>query len=119
MRSLVLLPLILFASASAAQGPARTVEVRLSNFDFSPKVIHLEAGQPVTLRLVSAKGHHNFSAPAFFAAATHVSGPVRKGKVEVHDSVDVRLTPARGSYRLRCTHAFHTVFGMTGRIVVD
>ena len=47
--------------------------------------------------------------------------PVRRGAVEVGSrrSVEVRLTPARGSYRLRCTHTFHTTFGMTGEIVIE
>ena len=122
MRSLFLLPLIFLAPVAMAQGQARSVEVKLSSFDFTPKSIHLKAGQPVVLHLVNTgKGGHNFSAPQFFAAASGVSGPVRKGKVEVGSrrTADVRLTPARGTYRLRCTHSFHTAFGMTGSIVVE
>jgi plastocyanin len=111
------------ALALAQDAPASgSVQVRLSNFDFSPSEIHLAAGRPVTLTLVnSGGGGHNFSAPLFFAAATGVSGPVRGGKVEVpgHQSVTVRLTPARGSYRLKCTHSLHSAFGMNGRIVVE
>lgn len=122
MRALFLLPLILSVPVAAdAQGP-RTVEVRLSSFDFAPSAIHLRAGQPVVLHLTNtASGGHNFAAPQFFAAAKGIGGPVRGGKVEVagHQSADVRLTPARGTYRLRCTHRFHTTFGMTGSIVVD
>jgi len=61
------------------------------------------------------------AAADFFAAAGGVSGPVTNGKVEVagHQSVGVRLTPARGRYRLRCTHTLHTTFGMTGEILVE
>lgn len=109
------------AAAPAAEAP-RTVEVQLSSFDFTPSSIHLAAGQPVVLHLVnSGGGGHNFAAPEFFAAARAVSGPVQRGRVEVagHQSVDIRLTPARGSYRLRCTHTLHTGFGMTGQIVVE
>jgi plastocyanin len=108
-------------SAQEASAP-RVVEVRLSNFDFSPSAITLAAGRPVVLRLVNAGGGgHNFSAPQFFAAATDVSGPVRRGAVEVpgRQSVDVRLTPARGTYRLKCTHTLHSAFGMNGQIVVE
>ena len=107
--------------ASAQEAP-RTVEVRLSSFAFNPRAIALTAGRPVILHLVnSGGGGHNFSAPQFFAAATGVSGPVNNGTVEVrgHQSVDIRLTPSRGSYRLRCTHTMHTTFGMTGTITVE
>jgi uncharacterized cupredoxin-like copper-binding protein len=116
------LPLVLAVPASAEAQPPRTVEVRLSNFDFEPERIVLRAGQPVVLHLVNTSGGgHDFSAPRFFAAAAHVSGPVRDGKVNVpsHNAVDIRATPARGTYRLRCTHTLHSTFGMTGQIVVE
>jgi uncharacterized cupredoxin-like copper-binding protein len=108
-------------SAQEASAP-RTVEVRLSNFDFSPSELHLAAGRPMVLHLVNeGGGGHNFSAPQFFAAAAGVSGPVRRGTVEVpgHGSVDIRLTPARGTYRLKCTHTLHSAFGMNGQITVE
>lgn len=116
---LLTLPTAAFAQPAAAP---RTVEVRLSNFDFTPSAIALAAGRPVILHLVNTGGGgHNFSAPQFFAAATNVSGPVRRGTVEVpgHRSVDIRLTPARGSYRLKCTHTLHSAFGMNGQITVE
>lgn len=122
MRTFFIAFLLALPAAAAAQPSARTVEVTLSSFDFTPNAIRLRAGEPIVLHLVnSGRGGHNFAAPEFFAAATGVSGPVREGKVEVgsHASVDVRLTPARGHYRLRCTHLLHTAFGMTGEIVVE
>jgi plastocyanin len=122
MRAFLLLPLVLAVPASTAAQPPRTVEVRLSNFDFTPNRIALRAGEPVTLRLVNtAGGGHDFSAPEFFAAARNLSGPVHDGEVELgaHQTAEVRLTPARGTYRLRCTHRFHSVLGMKGRIVVQ
>jgi uncharacterized cupredoxin-like copper-binding protein len=114
----LLAPLPAFAQTPAPQ----TVEVRLSNFSFSPETIALTAGRPVILHLVnSGGGGHNFSAPQFFAAATNVSGPVNEGTVEVrgHQSVDITLTPSRGTYRLRCTHTMHSTFGMHGTITVE
>ena len=112
-----------FAAAPAfAQDGPRTVEVQLANFSFTPRAITLAAGRPVILHLVNtAGGGHNFSAPQFFAAATGVSGAVHDGTVDVpgHQSVDIRLTPSRGSYRLRCTHTMHTAFGMSGTITVQ
>jgi uncharacterized cupredoxin-like copper-binding protein len=121
MRVFLFALLLATPALAAAQSP-RTVEVRLSNFDFTPKDIRLRAGEPIVLHLVdSGRGGHNFSAPQFFAAASGVSGPVRHGAVEVggHASADIRLTPARGQYRLRCTHTLHTAFGMTGDITVE
>lgn len=124
MRAFTLLPLLLALPAAAlAQAPG-TVEVRLTNFDFTPKTIHLHAGQPVTLRLVNpGNGGHDFSAPQFFAAASIAGGnaAIQRGAIEVngHQTVSVQLTPARGTYRLRCTHRLHSAFGMHGQIVVD
>jgi plastocyanin len=122
MRAILLLPLAFLALPATAQPQARTVEISLSNFDFAPSTIRLRAGEPVVLHLVNtARGGHNFAAPEFFAAASGVGGPVTEGKVEVHgnQSVDVHVTPARGQYRLRCTHTLHAAFGMTGEIDVE
>lgn len=122
MRAYLPLVLAFLAVPAAAQDQPRTVEITLSNFDFTPNHIQLRAGQPVVLHLVnSAHGGHNFAAPEFFAAASGVSGPVADGKVELHgnQSVDVHVTPARGHYRLRCTHTMHTAFGMSGEIDVE
>ena len=117
-----LFALALFAPLPAfAQDAPRTVEVQLANFSFTPRAIALTAGRPVILHLVNtAGGGHNFSAPQFFAAATGVSGAVHGGTVDVpgHQSVDIRLTPSRGTYRVRCTHTMHTAFGMSGTITV-
>lgn len=122
MRALAFLSLLALPAVTAAQPPARTVEVSLSNFDFAPSTIRLRAGEPVVLHLVNtAHGGHNFAAPEFFAAASAVSGPVNRGKIELHgnETVDVRVTPARGHYHLRCTHTMHTAFGMSGEIEVE
>ena len=125
MRVLFLLPLLIAAPVAAlAQPAAQTVDVRLTSFDFTPAQIHLRAGQPIMLRLTNgSSGGHNFSAPQFFAASQVAAGQsaIHNGTIEVpsHQTVTVRLTPQRGSYRLRCTHTLHTTFGMRGRIVVE
>jgi uncharacterized cupredoxin-like copper-binding protein len=122
MRALTFVIRLALPAVTAAQPAPQTVEITLSNFDFTPSTIHLHAGQPVVLHLVnSAHGGHNFAAPEFFAAASGVSGPVTNGKIEVHgnQSVDVHVTPARGHYHLRCTHTMHTAFGMSGEIEVE
>jgi plastocyanin len=126
MRVLVLLPLLLVAAPAApAQTAPQILDVQLTSFDFAPAEIRLRAGTPVVLRLTNAgRGGHNFSAPAFFRAASIAPGqnvPVRGGAIEVpsRQTVTVRLTPARGNYPLRCTHTLHTAFGMRGRIIVE
>jgi plastocyanin len=99
--------------------------VELSNFDFSPRELHLHAGQPVALVLANlASGGHDFAAPEFFAAARVQPGDaglVVDGEVEVpaRSTRTVHLVPAAGTYRLNCTHTFHTMFGMKGTIIVE
>lgn len=119
------LPLMVIATSNAgAQAPA-VVEVHLSNFKFTPRTIVLDQGRPYVLRLVNdSGGGHDFSAPAFFARA-NVALPdrplVHGGEVEVPGGQvrQVRLTaPPAGRYKLKCTHSFHKMFGMSGSIVV-
>ena len=122
MRLSLLLPLLIAAPAAAAA--QSTVDVRLTSFDFNPSQIHLRAGQPVTLRLTNpGRGGHDFSAPQFFAASRITAGQaaVTRGSIEVpsHQTVSVTLTPARGTYRLRCSHRLHAAFGMKGSIIVE
>lgn len=126
MRPLILLSAAILCTPGTAiaqgEGAVRTVEVKLSSFDFTPAALHLKSGEPILLHLVNTgRGGHNFTAPEFFAAASGVSGPVRKGTVEVagHQAVDVRLTPAHGAYHLHCSHTFHSTFGMHGEIDVQ
>jgi plastocyanin len=108
---------------AAAAAPAG-VSVNLANFSFAPNVVQLRAGVPTVLHLRNlSSGGHNFSAPAFFAASRiqpQSAAYVRKGRVEVPagSSVDIALTPAAGQYPLKCSHAFHSAFGMKGTIIV-
>jgi uncharacterized cupredoxin-like copper-binding protein len=102
---------------------AQRVDVQLSNFAFTPSTIHLRAGEPVVLHLVNASsGGHDFAAREFFAAATLRGGAaIERGRIELagHESRDIYLVPRAGRYPLKCTHAFHKMFGMSGEIVVD
>jgi plastocyanin len=102
---------------------AQRVEVKLDSFSFTPSTIHLRAGQPVVLHLVNvSSGGHDFAAKEFFAAATmRDPGAAPGGRVELgkHESRDIALVPRAGRYSLKCTHAFHKMFGMSGEIVVD
>jgi uncharacterized cupredoxin-like copper-binding protein len=129
MKSFVLSAVALLALTGAqapAQGGGERVEIDLSNFKFTPSTITLRQGQPYVLHFVNnAKGGHDFTAKAFFKAATiepQDRAVVAKGEIELGggETADVHLTaPAAGSYQVRCTHFLHSTFGMTGKIVVQ
>jgi plastocyanin len=115
-------PPTLWAQPSRDQ-TAEIITVRLSSFAFNPDQLRLRVDVPVRLHLENqSSGGHNFSAPAFFAAGIYPTGsPPQNGKVEVagKSSVDITLTPrAPGTYKVECTHFLHSLFGMTGTIVV-
>lgn len=122
---LLALPLALAVPSATAQAPA-VVNVQLSNYKFTPKTIVLDRGRSYVLRLHNvSRGGHDFTAPAFFAAARvrpedrHL---IRGGEVEVPPGMvhAIRLTApaAPGRFKLKCTHTFHKFFGMSGSIVV-
>jgi plastocyanin len=113
------------ASADPDWAQARIVEVDLSSFKFVPRTIVLPAGKPVLLRLVNkSNGGHDFTARDFFAASQvrqQDRARIEDGSIELggRQSIEVALVPAAGRYRLVCSHAFHSTFGMKGRIVVQ
>jgi uncharacterized cupredoxin-like copper-binding protein len=104
---------------------APVIEISLSNFKFTPNLIHLKAGQPIILRLTNAaSGGHDFAAPTFFSAATvrHADlSVIHDGKIEFasHQTVDIALVPAVGHYALKCDHPLHAFIGMKGEIIVE
>lgn len=123
---LFILPLLMIAGPPApAQAPA-VVEVHLANFKFTPPTITLDHGRSYVLRLVNdGDGGHSFTAPDFFSAATVEPDDrvwLTEGEVEVPGRLirQIRLTapsaPAR--FNVKCTHAFHKMFGMSGEIIV-
>ncbi len=120
------IPLLLApAPLDVESGAPKRVEVILADFSYSPQTIRLRAEEQVVLRLTNrGSGGHNFSAPEFLAAARldpASAALARKGKVEVKKgaSVDLKLTPAAGRYKLKCTHFLHSSFGMKGEIIVE
>ena len=112
-------------TSSADFTKAKTVEVDLSSFDFTPSLIQLEAGKPYVLKIVNTakKGGHNFSAAKFFAAAAvspQDAAKIAGGKIELRrgETASIHLVPTAGTFKLTCTHFGHSILGMTGRIVV-
>jgi len=122
LRKLLLAATLASATPAIANPNAATVE--LSNFKFAPSAIKLQARTPTILLLKnSSSGSHSFSAPAFFAGADidpASTGLIHNGEIEIpaHATVQVTLTPAAGQYPLKCTHPFHSAFGMKGTIIV-
>lgn len=116
--------LMAIAAVPATSASPAIINVDLANFRFAPAVIQLRAGVPTVLQLRNtAGGGHNFAAPAFFAASrldARSAALIRKGRVEVpaRSTMQIALVPAAGDYRLTCTHTFHGMFGMNGRIIV-
>ena len=122
--SLLIAPLLV-AAAPPDWGTAHELEVRLSSFAFTPERLELKSGEAYRLHLINtASGGHNFDAARFFAASQVAApdrGKIDKGRIEVKggETTDIRfVAPAPGSYKLHCSHLFHTSFGMTGEIVV-
>ena len=120
------MPLALVAVQPASSQSAGIVNVQLSSFKFKPKTIVLDRGKSYVMRFSNvSKDGHNFVAPTFFAAsriAPRDRHMVVGGEVEVHPGMthEIRLTtPATpGSYKLKCTHRFHKMLGMSGTIIV-
>ncbi len=104
---------------------AETVTVTLSSFDFTPQTLQLESNRPYRLHFVNAaSGGHNFVARDFFRAATIAPSDrarIANGTIELRggESADVRImVDSPGRYAVHCSHFMHSVFGMTGAIVV-
>ena len=103
---------------------AETVTVKLTDFEFSPAYLRFHAGAPVRLVIVNeGTGGHDFSAPEFFSAVTYGPGgsAPAEGAIEVakNETKEVDLLPvAAGSYKLKCRHFMHNMFGMHGVIEV-
>ena len=119
------LPLILLNSQTASSQAPTVINVQLSSYKFTPKTIVLDHGRSYVLRLANVSdGGHDFTASKFFAAAKVAPEDrplVAEGEVEVPPGQvrEIRLTaPAAGKYKLKCSHSFHKMFGMSGEILV-
>jgi uncharacterized cupredoxin-like copper-binding protein len=119
------LPLFLVGGQPAASQAPTVINVQLANFKFAPKTIVLDHGHSYVLKLANvADGGHDFTASDFFAAANVATDDrrlVAEGEVEVPPG-QVReihlIAPAAGSYSLKCSHSFHKMLGMSGKILV-
>lgn len=123
MRIVAMIGLALCAAPATAQPTA--IQIHLSNFKFEPQAIELKANTDYALTLVNdSGGGHSFGAKEFFAAAKVDAADLnsmKDGKVEVpgEESRTIHFrTAGPSTYKVKCTHAFHSGFGMKGEIVV-
>ena len=114
---------VLAVPASVAAAPAEpSVTVTLSSFSYYPNPIYLAGGVPIRLIFQNRGGKtHDFTAPQFFRSARILAGSAPGGEVGLKggQSAVVRLVPARGTYKVHCGQPFHSMLGMTGRIIVS
>jgi uncharacterized cupredoxin-like copper-binding protein len=113
------------APAGTDWATAPEFDVALTDFEFAPSHPTFKSGQPVKLVLTnSGSDTHDFSAPAFFAAASYRDGSAlpADGRVVLDkgQKAEIDLIPGpAGDYPLECTEFLHALFGMTGKITVS
>jgi uncharacterized cupredoxin-like copper-binding protein len=122
LRIALIAALAVAAAAPAGSKPAMpTVNITLASHYYHPNPIYLAGGVPVRLIFTNRSGStHEFDAPIFFRSARILAGSAPNGEVEVKKgrSVIVDLIPARGTYKVHCGRPFHTMLGMTTRVIV-
>ena len=109
------------ASQSAAQPAMPTVNITLGSHYYQPNPIYMAGGVPTRLIFNNVSGKtHDFKAPAFFNSARILKGAAPRGEIELQKGrgTVIVLVPTRGTYKVHCTQPFHTMLGMTGRIIV-
>ena len=114
------------ASSMPDAAAGQTIQVDMTNYEFTPSTLQLRANRPYRLELRNAShGDHSFGAPQLFAAARVAPADQSKvvnGEIEVDggQTVDVNFTVTTpGTYKFHCTHFLHSAFGMTGEAVVQ
>ena len=102
--------LILIALLQSAPSPS-VVEVSAKRFEFTPKEIHLRAGEPVTFRLRTEDVTHGF-----FSRKLKLDADVAPGQ-----PTDVTITPdAAGTFTVICDHFCGAGHGnMKMKVVVE
>ena len=114
MRMLAAFALLLAAGPVTAQSDAPIVDVRLTNFDFTPKTIELARGRSYALRLTNTSGGgHSFGAKAFFAAES--LGIEEKSHLAVYQAIHLKHSiPAEGDPPDEAkVAAFYTQYGVS------
>ena len=114
--------LIPLAAPVSSQPVMPTYTIALDSFAYAPQPIVLGAGRPVRMLFVNRSGSgHDFTARRFFSAARILRGAAPAGEVELpgYATAAVELIPARGRYRVHCSHFGHKLLGMSTEIIVN
>ena len=109
-------------ASAVAQRNRPTVTITLASHHYQPNPIYLAGGVPTRIIFQNRSGKtHDFKAPEFFRGARIYRGAAPNGVVTLQKGrgTVIDLIPARGRYRVHCTQPFHTMLGMTGRIIVS
>ena len=121
-----LFAIIVAALALTAQAAAKksttVVPIVLYSYGYAPAPIVLKAGRPVTMVFSNRSDDgHTFKAQAFFRSARILSGMPHDGEIHLKagQSTSVTLIPARGTYRVHCSHFFHDQLGMNTKLYVQ
>ena len=113
---------LVLAAPAAAQPAPPTITIELSSFAYAPRPIVLAAGRPVRMVFVNrSRSGHDFTARRFFSSARILRGAVPEGEVELRGggTAAVDLVPARGRYKVHCSHFGHKLMGMSTEIIVN
>jgi cytochrome c oxidase subunit 2 len=106
----LLQPIVAQGDPRPAKGTERIVRLTAKRFEYSPAVIDVEAGEPVTLELVSLDRKHGFNVPDL-----HIRSDIKPG-----ETTRIHLVPNKaGTFPFHCDifcGSGHE--GMEGRIVV-
>lgn len=116
--SLTLMLALAGCGKQAGQGGAggtaasNTVELKMSEFSFSPKEVHVKSGQPVTITLVNQGADaHNLVIDAL---------GVKSQDVQAGQQGQVTFTPnQKGSFKMYCSMPGHEASGMSATLVVE
>lgn len=117
------------AAATTDWTRARTVEIDLVSYGFTPDALHFREGEAYRLVLRNTSGDdHSFAAPRFFAAvAIHSLTEARSEEFAGLRSIAVPPSGERtlefvamvpGVYPLECDRPFHAPLGMVGEITI-
>lgn len=88
---------------------SRRVDVRASNFEFSPDRLSVDQGEEIALRLVSEDSSHDLAIDGLGLVAEVGGGDTTTARLRIDDA---------GRYTYFCTVPGHRDGGMEGTIIV-
>ena len=116
-------------SSGADWTQEETISITLSEYAFSPDQLRLSGGRPYRFHLQNkGTSRHTFTAPEFFTAVAVREGAVADEALTSGGTItvpaggtkDIELVPLNpGTYEMVCDVPMHSLFGMTGQIVIQ